>query len=102
MSFQTDTHSLFLKIFYHFGILVFGTAFALISSQLLVKFSAIKLSSIPFILIILLIFILIGVYVTKNIFLSIYTTIPILYIFFQWLQEKVTGKATIHIQNKED
>lgn len=28
--------------------------------------------------------------------------IPILYIFFQWLQEKVTGKAPIQIQNKED
>jgi HAE1 family hydrophobic/amphiphilic exporter-1 len=28
--------------------------------------------------------------------------IPILYIFFQWLQEKVTGKAPIRIQNKED
>jgi len=28
--------------------------------------------------------------------------IPILYIFFQWLQEKVTGKGPIRIQNKED
>ena len=28
--------------------------------------------------------------------------IPVLYVLFQWLQEKVTGKATIHIQNKED
>jgi HAE1 family hydrophobic/amphiphilic exporter-1 len=28
--------------------------------------------------------------------------IPILYIFFQWMQEKVTGKSPIRIQNKED
>ena len=28
--------------------------------------------------------------------------IPVLYMFFQWLQEKVTGKTPISVQNKED
>jgi HAE1 family hydrophobic/amphiphilic exporter-1 len=28
--------------------------------------------------------------------------IPVLYIFFQWMHEKVTGKAPVNVQNIED